>query len=211
MNPIELAANLLTTLSILLAGRNSIHTWWTGILGCGLFCVVFREARLYADVTLQVFFIASSILGWWRWRQPDRARAPEQPRERPISRAARAQWIGALLAGLMAALIYGSILHRYTDAYAPFLDSLVLSLSVVGQWLLMERRLQTWPVWMLVNLIAVPLYASRGLHLTAGLYGVYLVNAVWSWRRWSHLLRDQENRQIQGQGLQGATATAPSA
>jgi len=42
-----------------------VHTWWSGIIGCALFAWVFYEARLYADVTLQGFFILTSIYGWW--------------------------------------------------------------------------------------------------------------------------------------------------
>ena len=67
IGPLEISANLITTASILLAGRNSIHTWWTGIIGCVLFGVLFYDARLYADVALQVFFLATSISGWWAW------------------------------------------------------------------------------------------------------------------------------------------------
>lgn len=50
---LEIAANVTVAASILLAGRNSVHTWWTGIIGCTLFGLVFYEARLYADVVLQ--------------------------------------------------------------------------------------------------------------------------------------------------------------
>ena len=50
-DPVELSASVLTTLSILLAARNSVHTWWTGILGCALFAVTFYGASLYADVS----------------------------------------------------------------------------------------------------------------------------------------------------------------
>ena len=59
-DPIELAASVMTTVSILLAARNSVHTWWTGIAGCALFAVTFYRAALYADVTLQGFFIVTS-------------------------------------------------------------------------------------------------------------------------------------------------------
>ncbi len=76
------------------------------------------------------------------------------------------------------------MLHAWTDAYAPFLDSLVLSFSVVAQLLLMRRRLETWPVWLLVNTLAVPLFASRGLFVTAGLYAAYWINALVAWRHW---------------------------
>ena len=75
ISPCEIAANALNAASIILAGRNSVHTWWTGILGCALFGVLFFSARLYADVTLQSFFIVTSICGWWGWMRGDRGAA----------------------------------------------------------------------------------------------------------------------------------------
>ncbi|HEX8055265.1 MAG TPA: nicotinamide mononucleotide transporter family protein [Novosphingobium sp.] len=66
MTPLEITANLITTVSILLAARNSIHTWWTAIVGGALFAVLFYQNRLYADVTLQLFFIVTSLAGWLR-------------------------------------------------------------------------------------------------------------------------------------------------
>ena len=71
MSPLEIAANVLAGASILLAGRNSVHTWWTGIVGCGLFAFVFLDSRLYADTVLQVFFVITSIVGWWQWLHGD--------------------------------------------------------------------------------------------------------------------------------------------
>ena len=59
----EVAANTANAASIVLAARNSVHTWWTGILGCALFAWVFLYSRLYADVTLQRVFIAASVVG----------------------------------------------------------------------------------------------------------------------------------------------------
>lgn len=181
MTPLEVLANVMVTLSIVLAGRNSIHTWWTGIVGCALFVLVFGQAKLYADVTLQGFFIASSIVGWWRWHG-SRHVAPVAVTRAPPTSVALAGAIGGV-----AALAYGALLHRFTDAYAPYVDSVVLSFSVVGQWLMMQRRVESWPFWVLVNIVAVPLYASRELYITSGLYAVYLVNALVSWRHWWRL------------------------
>ena len=64
---LELAANVAVAGSILLAGRNNVHTWWLGIVGCALFAVVFERSHLFADMVLQFFFIAISVLGWWQW------------------------------------------------------------------------------------------------------------------------------------------------
>lgn len=184
-DPVELLANALTAVSILLAARNSVHTWWTGILGCLFFGLTFYRAALYADLTLQVFFIATSAIGWWHWLHGGAGGAL------PVARTTRRELGAALLAAGVVTAAYGALLSRFTDAYAPFLDSAVLALSVVAQLFLMRRRVENWPVWLLVNSIAVPLFASRGLHLTAALYAAYWVNAWFGWWRWHRLQRMQ--------------------
>ncbi len=184
ISPLEISANFVVTISILLAGRNSMHTWWTGIVGCALFALVFFTARLYADVVLQVFFIVTSTLGWWLWLRGNQGAALA------VSRVASPILARSVMFGILAAFVYGALLHRFTDAYAPFFDSAVLVFSVIAQVLLMQRRLETWSFWLLVNTIAVPLYASRGLYLTAVLYAVYWLNAAISWRHWRRLLSE---------------------
>lgn len=179
MSPLELGANALATISILLAALNHRATWPTGMAGCALFSLVFHDARLYADVVLQVFFIATSAIGWWGWD----AAAQRLPIRRTSNRTLA--WL--VFAGLLAAGAYGALLWRFTNAALPWADSLVLSLSVIAQLLLMRRRIETWPIWLAVNLIAVPLYASRELYLTSVLYAVYFVNALWAWRHWQRL------------------------
>lgn len=178
MNLAEIAANGFVAAAIFLAGRNNIHTWWLGIVGCALFGWVFYESRLCADVTLQTFFIVTSIFGWWKWLHG------REGGELPVRFSRPAALVSWTLVGAGAALGYGWMLHVFTDAYAPFLDSIVLAFSVLGQLLMMERRVENWWAWLLVNTIAVPLYASRGLYVTSVLYAAFWVNALVSLRRW---------------------------
>jgi nicotinamide mononucleotide transporter len=98
------------------------------------------------------------------------------------------------VAGLAATAAYGLMLQVWTDAYAPFIDSAVLMFSIIAQLLLMGRRLQTWPFWLLVNTVSIPLYASRGLYLTAALYAGYWLNALASWLFWRRQMRGQETK-----------------
>jgi nicotinamide mononucleotide transporter len=103
-------------------------------------------------------------------------------------------WIVPLGAGATAA--YGAMLHHFTNAYAPFIDSAVLVFSIVGQLLMMQRRVENWGFWLLVNTIATPLYFSRGLHLTAVLYAGFWINALVSWRSWHRLAAPPTLRHI---------------
>jgi nicotinamide mononucleotide transporter len=179
--PLEWAANGMTAAAIVLAGRNNVHTWWTGIVGCTLFAILFAESRLYADVALQGFFVATSIAGWWKWARGDHG----DPL--PITHASVANLAWTVPLGAVATAGYGALLHFTTNAYAPFLDSAVLVFSIIGQILMMQRRVENWAFWLLVNSIAAPLYFSRGLTLTAVLYAGFWVNAVVSWRNWYRL------------------------
>lgn len=181
----EIAANGLNATSVLLAGRNSVHTWWTGIIGCAVFCYVFFHSRLYADVTLQVFFIGSCVVGWWNWQNGN------QGAVLPVRRSRPRLILGCATLGLLATVGYGTLLHRLTNAYAPYQDSVILAFSVLGQFLLVTRRVESWWCWLVVNTVAVPLYASRGLLVTAALYAGFWVNAVISLRHWYRLCEDR--------------------
>lgn len=187
MSALEVAANAAMAVSVVLAGRNSIHTWWTGILGCILFTVVFFGAQLYADATLQFFLIATSVVGWWRWHRHEQRPASALGHGRPLY-----LWAAAG-AGVLGAAAYGSVLAARTDAHAPYADSLVLMLSVIAQLLLLRRRVESWWFWIAVNIVAVPLFASRGLYITSMLYVAYLANAVLALRHWRHLERAHAN------------------
>lgn len=176
---LEIAANLTVAASIFLAARNSIYTWWATFVGCGLFAVLCWQNQLYADVTLQCFFIGTAIWGIRHWRGE-----PSKPS--PIRSIARWELACYSMAAILIAASYAMLLHYFTDAYAPFLDSLVLTFSVLAQFLLVQRYRENWWCWLVVNTIAVPLYYSRGLELTALFYAVYWLNVcygVWQWRR----------------------------
>lgn len=182
---LEMVANSVNLVAIFLATRNSIHTWWTGILGCVLFGFLFLTSQLYADVTLQVFFIITSAMGWWHWLHHR-----GQREERPITRSESAELILVVPMGGIAAVGYGWLLHRFTDAYAPFVDSAVLALSVAGQVLLMRRKLETWIFWFLANTFAVVLFSSRELWITAFFYMLFWFNAPVGFFRWLREFRN---------------------
>ena len=181
MSALELCANAVNLVSIWLANRNSVHTWWTGIAGCALFGWFFWRLDLLADVTLQIFFVATSAAGWWQWLRGDAGRALPVRRTRGRTLAALAA------ASVLVTLAYGALLHRWTNAFAPFVDSAGMTASVLAQLLLMRRRVETWWFWLAANTVYVPLYLARGAGLTAAFYAAFWVNALVSLQRWRRL------------------------
>lgn len=186
MNPIEISANLFNLVSVFLANRNSVHTWWIGIIGTALFAVLFYEVNLYADVTLQIFFISTSFYGWWKWLN-----GGINHDELNIEKVARNSLLLYILIALLVLVSYGSLLYYLTDASYPYIDSVILVFSVLAQLLLMSRKLETWYFWIIVDLVAVPLFASKGLYLTSAIYFGFLINAFFGLKNWKRIYAQQ--------------------
>jgi len=178
---LEIAANVAAAASIVLAGRNSVHGWWLSIVAGVLLALLFMQSRLYGQVALQGFFIIVGALGWWQWLRG------AQGAPLPLTHVARRAWPWLALLVAAGTAGYGWMLSRHTDGQAPFLDAAILLLSMVGQVLMMRRKQECWWVWLLVNTLAVPLYYSQGLYLTATLYVGFWINAVIALRHWRRL------------------------
>ncbi|WP_198159581.1 nicotinamide mononucleotide transporter family protein [Grimontia marina] len=77
-----------------------------------------------------------------------------------------------------------------SNQWGPLLiDSIILMFSVLAQFLLMRRRIETWICWLIVDTVAVPLYASRELYLTAFVYGLFWCNAWYGLYSWIKIHR----------------------
>lgn len=184
---LEWSAIGMTAICIFLAGRNNIHTWWTGMVACALYMVLFYEYKLYADVVLQMFFIGTSIIGWVGWKTSTGVVAASSMRLAPSARST-AMFVAV---GALAYAGYTSMLYHFTDAAAPFMDSAVLVLSIIAQLWMMRRYVISWPMWIAVNTIAVPLFYSRELVMTSIVYAIFWVHAWYGWYNWYQVYKAQ--------------------
>lgn len=179
VNPIESLAALLALINIALVARRSVWNYPFGIVAVALYGTVFLEARLYSDMLLQGFFLVLNLYGWLNWRQ-SRANAGEVV-VMTLSWRARAAW----LAGIAVAIAgWGWMMHRLTDAAAPWWDAGVAITSVAAQVLLARRYLENWVLWIAVDVVAVPLFAVRGLWFTSAVYIVLLGLSIWGAIDW---------------------------
>ena len=181
MGGLEIAAAMLGVVNVLLVVRRSIWNYPFGIAMVALYFFVFWDAKLYSDALLQIFFLVIQLVGWVAWSRAEKV--DDGVAVESLSVKARLAW---LVATAVAVLLWGSGMARFTDAAAPFADAAVAGMSVSAQILQSMRRVESWVVWILVDALAIGLFAGRGLTITAGLYSLFLILAVAGlieWRR----------------------------
>ncbi|SFP49466.1 nicotinamide riboside transporter PnuC [Sphingomonas rubra] len=184
MTGIEIVAALLGLACVAFGVRRSLWTYPYGVGAVLLLSAVFLDARLYSDAGLQLFFAGANLYGWWEWQRSIGATG-----EVVVDAMRARQRVGWAAAALAAAAAWGWVMQRHTDAAFPFADAAIAAASVAAQLMMARRWWENWVVWIAVDLAAVPLFLARGLWITAGLYAVYLVLAVWGlidWRRARH-------------------------
>jgi nicotinamide mononucleotide transporter len=177
----ELAGALLGVAMVGCNMRVNPLGWPLAIASSALYLLVFWQARLYGDASLQLVFIAVALWGWWQWLRGHQADG------RALSvryLGARARWLAL---GAMALLwpATGWFLAHATDTDVPWWDAFPTAGSLIGQWLLGRQYVENWPTWVAVNVVAVALFSYKGLWLTAGLYALFALLALAGWRSWA--------------------------
>lgn len=191
MSAIETAAVLLGIANILLIIRRSVWNFPVAMAMVALYFVIFREAKLYSDAGLQIFFAIVNLYGWGSWHRNSADAGEVVVRRLPP--VGYALWIAGTIAAIWG---WGAFMAVYTRTSYPYWDAAVAMLSVAGQILMTRRFVENWHWWIVVNLISIPLYMAKALYLTAGLYGLFLMLAIAGLVEWRKAAQKRANLRV---------------
>ena len=177
--PIEMIAVFCGLANVGLIIRRSIWNYPFGFLMVILYAKIFYDYQLYSDALLQVYFFLIQFYGLYYWLK---GRADDG--RIIVEYLPRKQYGIYLGIGLFGWLTLSSLMSSFTDASYPFWDGAIAALSVLAQFLLSRRHIESWYLWIVVDLLAIGLFYTKGLEPTAALYGVFLVLATIGLLQW---------------------------
>ena len=157
-----------------------------GIVNNIFFLILFTQSRLFGDAGLQIVYVGLGIQGWHQWLHGGRNQS-----QLKLSKATPTLILLMILFVIIgtAGLMY--VLGKVNGS-APLLDSFTTVLSLAAQFLLNRKTLENWFFWMVADVIYVVLYVSRGLHLTAILYGIFFCMCVAGFLNWRRMMQAVE-------------------
>ena len=183
-SPLEAVSFVTGAACVWLTVRANVWNFPIGLVNTATFSVVFFDARLFGDAALQLVYFALGLMGWYLWLYGGEHRTAL----RVVHASSLEKW-AVFVAIVLSTLVLWRTL-RYLGGSASFWDAWTTAVSLGAQWLLNRKRLETWHLWILVDIVYVPLYVSRGLNLTALLYAVFLVMATMGLSHWRTLVRE---------------------
>lgn len=180
-NPLEIIASLLTLIAVLLNAKQSIWGWLFSILGTILYIYIFSEALILGDFLLNIYFLISSFYGFYAWKFK---KIIDKSLE--ITRISTKKLFFLFLLAGINAIFLGKLFSTYPQANLPYLNGITTSFSIIGQWLLTQKKLENWLFWIITNIFAVGIYFMSNLWATAVLYFFLLLIAIksfWEWKK----------------------------
>jgi len=215
MHTTEWIAAMLSFWCVILAAKNSIWNWPVAMAGSLIYAWVFLFSGLYSDAILNVLFVGFQCYGWMQWQKNsiigDVLKPSVGPKKSIIHVMITALciypvWVYIVSSGLFAnfvsSLLSGAIFMGIRSAFGYFpspniapprfvyLDAMLLFSSLSALYMQAKKWIQNWILWMIVDLIYVPVYWLNHNYITAILYLIYIPLALKGWQMW----RDEMNK-----------------
>lgn len=143
------------------------------------------QSKLYAEFTLNLYYLVMSIYGWLYWKFGKRKS------ETTISETTNNEKL--ITAGIVIGTfsIFYFFLTNFTDSDVPILDSLVSAFAWAGMWLMARRKIENWILLNISNIIAIPLLIHKGLYLYAVLTAFLFIVAISGYLEWRKSIKSK--------------------
>ncbi|PKQ65542.1 hypothetical protein BZG02_00610 [Labilibaculum filiforme] len=177
-NIIEIIGTIAGLIFLYLEIKQNKWLWPVGLLTSIMYIYVFFVAKLYADMSLQFYYVFISIYGWIVWSKGT------TKKELPVRRLSKELFLILFGASMLIYIAISFVLVNYTDGSIPYWDAFTTALSIVATWMLARKILEQWLVWVIVNAVSLGLYLYKGLYPTSVLFFFYTVLAVVGYVQW---------------------------
>lgn len=194
--------------SVFFAKKENIWVYPTGIISTATYVYLLSHWALYGDLIINVYYTLMSIYGWYMWAKV----IDDKNGHIPISRTNALDKLKAF--GIFAfTSIFVIVVYRYyevmpklgfidTISFAwnklssgsiqdfreatPYVDTFTTGIFFAAMWLMANKKIENWTLWIVGDIVSIPLYLLKGYGFTAIQYTVFLVLAImayFSWRK----------------------------
>jgi len=186
---LELTAILFGLLSVWFAKKDNIWVFPTGIINTAIYVYLLWKWSLLGDMMINFYYVVMSVYGWYHW-----TRKKDNVVEFPISRmtVAEKKWslIIFVLTILFVVVVY-TIFDKFTH-WTSYVDTFVTGIFFVGMWLMAKRKIENWILWIIGNVISIPMYFAKGYSFTSIQYLIFTIIAIYGYLEWKRILQEKK-------------------
>ncbi|WP_445957497.1 nicotinamide riboside transporter PnuC [Yeosuana sp.] len=182
---LEAIAFVFGILSVWYAKKENILVYPTGIICTVITVYLLYVNQYFGDMMMNIYYSIMSVYGWWNW-----SRKRENKYVVPISRTnTKEKQVGVLLFILTMIVTY--MVYKgfgYPMELPNYIDIVTSGIFFTAMWYMAVKKLENWTLWIIADLITIPLYAYRGLGMLSLQYLIFTILAIQGYIAWKKTL-----------------------
>jgi nicotinamide mononucleotide transporter len=203
MSYLEFFSVITGLVAVALSAKAYIWSWPIGIVNVFLSAFFYYQIQLYPDMFLMGFFFVTNIMGWWRWANP-KPGEEDRHNELKVSFMKRQQFVWICLGGIAGTVLVGSLaskLHEWLPllfnlpSAFPYADSFILVMSVITTFFMIQKKVECWILWIVIDIVATILYYIKGAKFFSLEYFIFTLIAVFALWNWINEYKHEQRRQ----------------
>lgn len=184
---------------VLLAKKNNIWLYPTGILSILLGMFLLFKANLYAEIILNFYYLIMSVYGWMIWKNK------EDHHHKEVYWCTKKELVIAILISIIGFGVFYILLIKmpehfvingtniyFTKSDVPFADAFVSAFAWAGMWLLAKRKIENWIFLNISNIVAIPLLIHKKYIMMSCLTAFLFIVAIFGYLDWKKIVEEKK-------------------
>ena len=194
---IEIIVFFFGIISVWYAKKENILVFPTGLIATILSTYLLYKVGYFADMTINAYFSIMSIYGWVNWSKTKNDVAVYQ-----ISRTNKKQKIIGVILFLVTIVVMYGVYQLFDQPILKenYIDMFTSGLFFTGMWFMAIKKIENWTLWIIADLISIPLYGYRGLGILSLQFLIFTVLAVMAYIEWHKIIKTKEQNELQSNG-----------
>ena len=185
---LELVAILFGLLSVWYAKKDNIWVFPTGIISTVIYTYLLCKWNLLGDMMINFYYAVMSIYGWYHWtrKKGDVVEFPISTMTSYEKKVSIVFFIGTVVFVIAVYTFFDKFTH-----WTSYIDTLVTGIFFVGMWLMARRKIENWILWIVGDIISIPMYFAKGYSFTSIQYLIFTIVAIFGYLEWKKSLQQK--------------------
>ena len=184
---LEITAVIFGLLSVWYAKKDNILVFPTGLINTSIYVFLLWKWSLLGDMMINAYYFIMSIYGWYHW-----TRKKGDEFAYPIAKITNQEKkfsVSLFFLTMLFVIVIYLIFNKFTN-WMSYVDTFITGVFFVGMWLMAKRKIENWILWIIGNIISVPLYFAKGYTFTSIQYIIFTIIAIFGYLEWKKILNN---------------------
>ncbi len=185
---LEVLAAVFGVASVWFAKKESIWVFPAGIVSTAIYVYICFNFTLYGDLIINIYYTLMSIYGWYMWSKMVQGHHLEIT---TLNKKDSLKALGIFVSTAVFVILVYLYFNRF-DRMTDYFDTFTTGVFFAAMWLMANKKIEHWLLWIAGNIISIPLYFIKGLGFTGIQFIIFLILAILGYLEWKKILNKQK-------------------